>query len=365
MNVNLRIPGPTPCPEDVLEAMSLQMINHRSPQFVELMERCTDGLKKFFQTENDLYILTTAGTGVLEAMVVNALSPGDRALAVSIGAFGDRFAAIGETYGVNLTKLDFEWGTAADPEKVAEELKKDSYRAVFVTHNETSTGVTNDLGAVARACRQAKQDVLILVDAVSSMGSLPCPVDEWDLDAVGTGSQKGWMIPPGLAMVSVSPRAWEACESAKIPRFYLDYGRARNFLERGQTPWTPAVSLFYALDVALKRMLAEGPEKIYERQRRLGELTRKSVKELGLKLLADEKVASNTVTAVRVPDGVEGPEVNKMMREEYGVVLAGGQSKLAGKIFRIGHLGWCSEEDIRATFDALRQALPRLGYTIP
>ena len=364
--MNLRIPGPTPCPGDVLEAMSGQMINHRGPEFDELLGRVTDGLKRLFQTEHDVLVLTTSGTGAMEAVLVNMLSPGDRVLNVSIGAFGDRFGVIAETYGAEVEQLAFEWGQAAEPEAIAQALEQDaSIQAVLVTHNETSTGVTNDLGAISAAIRRVRPDVLILVDAISSLGSLSCPVDTWDLDVAATGSQKGWMIPPGLAMVSVSRRAWEAFERAKMPRFYFDFGRAKDFLTKGQTPWTPAISLFYALDVALKRLLEQGIGAIVERQGTFGELTRRGVKSLGLELFADERFASNTVTAVRVPEGVDGPALNKLMREEYSVVLAGGQGKLAGQIFRIGHLGWVDEQDIQATFDALRSALPRLGYVLP
>ena len=364
--MNLRIPGPTPCPDDVLEAMSGQMVNHRGPEFSELLSRITDGLKQLFQTQHDVIILTASGTGAMEAVLVNTLSPGDRVLAVSIGAFGDRFATMAETYGAAVERLSFEWGAAADPEQVAQALERDpSYRAVLITHNETSTGVTNDLEAIARACRRVRPDVLLLVDAISSLGSLRCHVDAWDLDVVATGSQKGWMVPPGLAMVSVSPRAWEAFEQAKMPRFYFDFGRAREMLAKGQTPWTPAVSIFYALDVALKRLLADGIGAIVERQRGLGEFTRREVRALGLQLFADERFASDTVTAVRVPEGVDGPALNKLLREEYQVVLAGGQAKLAGKIFRIGHLGWVSDEELQGAIDALRSALPRLGFAVP
>ena len=364
--MNLRIPGPTPCPDDVLEAMSRQMINHRGPEFAELLDRITKGLKRLFQTEHDVFVLTTSGTGAMEAVVVNMLSPGDRVLGVSIGAFGDRFATIAETYGAEVERLAFDWGTAADPQLVADALEKDpKLTAVLLTHNETSTGVTNDLGALASAIRGVRPDVLILVDAISSLGSLPCPVDAWDLDVVATGSQKGWMVPPGLAMCSVSPRAWAAYEQAKMPRFYFDFGKAKDFLAKGQTPWTPAVSLFYALDVALEKLVAEGIGGIVERHVLLGEHTRRGVKALGLELFADEAHASNTVTAAKVPDGVDGGELNKMMREEYGVVLAGGQAKLAGKIFRIGHLGWVNTDELDATFDALRQALSRLGFQVP
>ena len=364
--MNLRIPGPTPCPDDVLEAMGRQMINHRGPEFAEILARVTEGLKFIFQTRQDVIILSCSGTGAMEAMVVNTLSPGDRALVVSIGAFGDRFANLIETYGASVTKLDFEWGAAADPDAIGQALSADpSIKAVFVTHNETSTGVTNDLGAIANVCRRERPDVLICVDAISSLGSLNCPVDAWELDVVATGSQKGWMVPPGLAMVSVSERGWKAFDEAKAPRFYFDFGRARDMALKGQTPWTPVVSIFYALDVALQQLVAEGVEGIVERHRRLGEMTRAGVKALGLQLFADERYASNTVTAVRVPDGVEGSALNKMLREEYDVVVAGGQGKLAGQIFRIGHLGWASEQDLEATLDALRAALPRLGFAVP
>jgi aspartate aminotransferase-like enzyme len=364
VSVNLRIPGPTPCPDDVLQAMSRQMINHRGPEFAEIIGRITGGLKTLFRTENDVLTLTSAGTGAIESAVVNTLSPGDRALCVSIGVFGDRFADIGQTYGVAVEKLSFEQGTAADAGQVAEALRKDdSYNAVMVTHNETSTGVTNDLGAIAKAIRAVRPDILILVDAISSLGSVPLPIDAWDLDVVFTGSQKGWMVPPGMAMVSVSQRAWEAIEKATTPRYYFDYKRAKKYLETGQTPWTPAVSVYFAMDVALKSLLAEGLEQIHARHAHLGQFTRDGVKKLGLKLLADESVASNTVTAVLVPEGVDGSALNKLMRTEYNTVLAGGQGPLTGKIFRIGHLGLVSEADLQACLDALKLALPRVGFS--
>jgi aspartate aminotransferase-like enzyme len=365
VSVNLRIPGPTPCPDDVLQAMSRQMINHRGPEFAEIIGRITGSLQHLFETNNDVLTLTSAGTGAIEAAVVNTLSPGDRALCVSIGVFGDRFADIAQTYGVVVEKLSFEQGTAADPDQVAAELKNDaSFKAVFVTHNETSTGVTNDLENLARAIRGVRPDILILVDAISSLGSIPLPIDAWDLDVVFTGSQKGWMVPPGMAMVAVSNRAWKAVEQARIPRYYFDYKKAKSYLEKGQTPWTPAVSVYFAMDVALQKLEKEGLKNIHERHARLGQFTRDSVKDLGLRILpADARYASNTVTAVWVPEGVDGGALNKMMRTEYNTVLAGGQGALTGKIFRIGHLGLVSQEDLQACFDALKQALPRVGFS--
>jgi aspartate aminotransferase-like enzyme len=344
--------------------MSRQMINHRGPEFKEIVQRITSGLQRAFETKNDVLTLTSAGTGAIEAAVVNTLSPGDRALCVSIGVFGDRFADIAKTYGVDVEKLSYEQGTAADPDQIAAALKDDaSFKAVMVTHNETSTGVTNDLGAIARAIRGVRPDILILVDAISSLGSVPLPIDAWNLDVVFTGSQKGWMVPPGMAMVAVSKRAWDAVETAKIPRYYFDYKKAKSYLEKGETPWTPAISVYFAMDVALKKLEAEGLANIHARHARLGQFTRDGVKALGLKLLADERVASNTVTAVVVPEGVAGPDLNKMMRTEYNTVLAGGQGALTGKIFRIGHLGMVTEADLQACFDALKLALPRLGFS--
>jgi len=283
---------------------------------------------------------------------------------VSIGVFGDRFATIAKTYGADVDKLDFEWGTAADPDAVAKKVAAGSYKAVCVTHNETSTGVTNDLEAIAKAVRAAQPDVLLLVDAISSLGSIRCRVDEWGLDVVATGSQKGWMVPPGLAMVSVGERAWKAYEQAKMPRFYFDLGKAREFLAKGQTPWTPAISIFYALDVALQSLVAEGVDGIVARHQRIADQCRNGAKSLGLELLADEAHASNTVTAVKVPDGVEWPVLYRLLQDEYDTLIEGGQGPLAGKIFRIGHLGFVSEKDIADTIETLRAALPRVGFAV-
>jgi len=359
--MNLRIPGPTPVPPRVLEASARPMINHRGREFVSILERVTKRLKEFFLTQNDLFILTTSGTGAMETTVVNTLSPGDRVLVISIGAFGDRFANIAEAYGAVVSRLDYEWGKAADPEDVRRALAADpAIKAVLVTHNETSTGVTNPLEDIAKVVREF--DKLLLVDAVSSLSAIPVRTDDWGLDFVATGSQKGWMVPPALAMVSVSPRAWEAHAQAKMPRYYFDITAAKNYLERGQTPWTPAVSVFFGLDLALEMMAQEGLENIFARHRRLGQFTRDGVKALGLQLFADERFASDTVTAVKVPEGVDGKTLNRLCEDEYDLIIAGGQAKLAGKIFRIGHLGFVSEDDVKAALDVLAKALPRVGF---
>ena len=360
--MNLRIPGPTPCPEDILEATGQPMINHRGPEFKELIFSLTERLQKIFETKNDLFILTNSGTGGLEAAIVNTLSPGEKVLAVSIGYFGDRFVQIAQAYGAQVIKLDFPWGTAADPDQIRDALKKDEgIKAVMVTHNETSTGVTNDLEAISRVVK-GEFDRLLLVDAVSSIGSLPLPVDEWECDVVVTASQKGWMAPPGLAFISFSDRAWEAYSQATMPRFYLDLSKAKSYYERGQTPWTPALPVYYGLSPALDKMLAEGMPNVFKRHAHIGQMVRDGVKALGLSILPREEIASNTVTAVRVPEGVDVKRLLGLMDEEHGVVLAGAQQDLEGKVFRVGHLGYCETEDIQQVLDGLKVTLPKVGF---
>jgi len=358
---NLRIPGPTPCPDEVLQAMSRQMINHRGPEFSRILGDMTTKLKQLFQTKGDVLLLTAAGTGGLEAAIVNTLSPGDKVLSVSIGVFGDRFASIAEQFGADVIPLRFEWGKAADVDAIRRALQAEpTIKAVLVTHNETSTGVTNDLASINPVVKEF--DKLLLVDAVSSLGSIELPVDDWQCDVTVTCSQKGWMIPPGLAMVSLSPEAWQAHANARMPRFYWDFTRAKNYLERGQTPWTPAVSLVFALAVSLEMMLREGLPNIIARHARVGKATRDGIKSLGLSLFADERYASNTVTAVAVSDGLDIKKLRQILREEYQIVLAGGQQRLDGKIFRIGHLGWVTENDIEAVISALKVVLPQTGF---
>ncbi len=333
------------------------MIDHRGVEFSEMQPRITERLQTLFETRNDVLILTTSGTGALEAVIVNTLSPGDRVLAVSIGAFGQRFGRIAETYGAEVTWLEVEWGEAARPEDIGRTLDENpGVTAVLVTHNETSTGVTNPLREIASVVKS--RDKLLLVDAVSSLGSLPCPIDEWDLDVVATGSQKGWMVPPGLAMVSMSERGWAASARSKMPRFYLDLSAAKRYLEQGQTPWTPAISLYFALDVALEGLIEEGTAAIHARHARAGDRVRARVKSMGLRLFpADERFASNTVTAIRIPEGVEVADFRKRAREKHGVILAGGQAKLAQTIFRIGHLGHIPDEELDAALDAVEATL--------
>ena len=361
---NLRTPGPTPVPDDIMEAMTNPMINHRGPEFLDLISRATEQLKQVFLTKNDLYILTASGTGALEASIVNTLSPGDKVLSATAGAFGNRYTDLAQAYGAEVQHLEFEWGAAIDPDSIRQALGADpDIKAVMVTHNETSTGVTHPLDAIAQVVK-GEFDKLLLVDAVSSLGCVPVLVDGWNCDMVGTASQKGFMIPPGLSFISVSAAAWKAQETAAMPRFYFDLKEAQSYLERGQTPWTPNLSILYGLSLALDKLLAEGMESVFQRHATLGRFTRDGVRDLGLELLAqDEAFASNTVTAIKIPESVDSSKFMGMMRTEEKVVLAGGQGKLSGKIFRIGHLGYVSREDIEEVLAALKVVLPKVGYS--
>ena len=366
MSQNLRIPGPTPCPPETLAELSRQMINHRGPEFAAMQDRITKRLKTFFRTENEVYVLTASGTGAMEAAVVNVLSPGDHVLCVSIGEFGERFAEVATAFGADVTKLDFEPGTAAEPALVAEAVKSDpALVAVIVTHNETSTGVTNYIAAISKAVRAARPDILLVVDAISSLGCLPFATDAWGVDVATTASQKGFMIPPGLAFITLSPRAWQAYAGSKMAKYYFDVGKAKSYAARGQTPFTPAVSLYYGLDLALDMMERDGIEQITSRHAAIGEYTRGLVEDLGLKLLARPSDVSNSVTSVLVPEGIDAAALLSLLNKEYDTVLAAGQGKLMGKIFRIGHMGLVEKSDIRAAVDALASALDRLGYKRP
>ena len=361
---NLRIPGPTSLPDQVREAGARQMVNHRGPEFAALQDRVIERLKAFYRTTNDVLIVTAAGTGGLEASIVSFLSPGDKVLSVSTGVFGDRYAKIAAAYGADVTKLSFQEGTAADPAKVREALAASGpWKAVLFTHNETSTGITNPIETLAAAAKSAAPDALILVDAISGLGAVPFETDAWGLDVVVSGSQKAWMVAPGLTFVSVSKRAWDAAATAKMPKFYFDLLAHRASAESGQTPWTPAVAVMFQLDVALEMMEKETLSEIWTRHAAVAAATRAGLTALGFKLLADPRFASDTVTAAWMPGDLDWKTFNGTMRR-LGLVVAGGQGALKGRIFRIGHLGHVTVPTVLNAMAVLEETLLELGRPV-
>ena len=362
MRKYLLIPGPTPIPPRVSKAMTRPMIGHRSPEYGEILKRVVENLKYVFQTQNDILVFSSSGTGGMEASIANLLSPGDKAIALASGAFGERFVKILESFGIEVIPLRCEWGEVIDSKLVAKELDRNrDIRVVFATLVETSTGVVNDIRSLGKICKEHK--TLLVVDAVSGSGVEELRADDWGVDVVISASQKGLMTPPGLSFISISERAWEARETSRIYRFYWDFKTYRKFLEKGQPPYTPPVSLVFGLDEALRMIKEEGIEKVWERQKRLAKATQEGIKGLGLELLAKGNY-SNGVTAAKVPENIDGLEFLKVLREKYGVTLAGGQERLKGKIFRIGHMGYIQFKDILIALGALEKTLLSLGHRL-
>lgn len=353
---NLRIPGPTPLPPEVSQALTAPMISHRGADYVALQRDTVSMLKQFFQTHNDLFLFTSSGTGMMEASIVNTLSPKDKVLAVTIGAFGDRFVACAKALGIDVTVVSFPMGEAADPKIVVEAFKKvKGCKAVIMTHNETSTAITNNIPLLTSEVRKYG-DPLFLVDSVSGMGNLDLPVDELKLDVVFTSSQKAWMTPPGLAMVSVSARAMEMGKSAKSHRYYFDFAHMKKYADIGQTPETPAVSTIFALNAALKLMIKRGVKETFAYYADLALYTRKSLGENCFILFGDTRHASNTVSACLLPDGIDDAEFRSLLKKKYSVVVAGGMGSMKGKIFRVAHMGWVTKSDIDEVVTALLMA---------
>jgi aspartate aminotransferase-like enzyme len=357
MQQNLRTPGPTPLPEAVRQAQAQQMVDHRGTEFGEMLAEITAGLRQLIATDGEVLLLTGSGSGALEAAIVNTLSPGDRVLAVSIGSFGDRFAKIAGAFGAAVDRLDFEWGTAADAGRLSDALAgADPYRAVLVTHNETSTGVANQLRQLAAVVRDAPGEPLLLVDGISGLGAMPFEMDAWGVDLVVSASQKAWMASPGIAIAALGERAVAAGAAARMPRFYWDFAEARQWASKGQTPWTPAITVLYGLRIGVQRLLAEGRERTWHRHAAIAAAVAAGMEALGLRLVAAPEDRSSTVTAAWVPDGLEWAPFNAAMRAR-GLVIAGGQGKWAGRILRFGHMG-------EVGIDEMVDALERMGVTL-
>lgn len=358
----LMIPGPTPVPDSVLRKMAVPMVNHRGKEFAQILKNVTEKMKKVYLTEGDVILLTSSGSGGMESAVVNFLSPGDKAIFCVTGAFGNRWAKIGQVYGADVIRVEVPPGEGITLDKIEDALKKNpGVKAVYITHNETSTAVTNDLSKVGELAH--RYSAIVAVDTISSLGAIELRMDEWQLDVVVTASQKALLTPPGIAFVAVSERAWELNKSAKMPRFYFDLGEAKSMAANGETPFTPAVSQVFAIDTALDMLLSEGLENAWKRHKILGKATREGIKALGLKLLAKEEFASNAVTGVYPPEGIQADELRRRVKDR-GVTLAGGQGSLKGKIFRIGHIGYVLDTDIIVTLTIIGETLKEMGYNV-
>ena len=360
--MRLRLPGPTEVPEDIASIGSKPMINHRGAEMAELMHNVCEDLKICFGTKNEVHILTASGTGGLEAGIVNHISAEDEVLVITIGIFGNRFLQLVEMVGAKPTVLKYDFGEAADANDVEAALKKNpNIRFVVMTHNETSTGTTNyQIEKIANIAKA--HNCLIIVDAVSSLTATPVETDKWGLDVVVSGSQKGWMMPPGLAFISVSEEAWSIQKECKTPRFYFDLLKHQESLKKGQTPWTPALSLFYQLELALNKLKSEGIDNVIARHATCAEKARSGIKNLGFELLAQKGYESNAVTAIKAPEGLDVKLLLKTASQEFDTAFAGGQGSLGGKIFRFGHLGFVTEEDIDNGLNVLTKSLKAIGF---
>ncbi len=358
----LLAPGPTPVPPEALLAMAMPIIHHRAPDFLPVLESAKKGLQWLYQTKNDVLILCSTGTGGMEGSVTNFLSPGDEVLVVNGGKFGERWTKICQAYGMKVEELIVEWGHAVKADLVEAALKKNpKIKAVFIQANETSTGVYHDIKTVAAVV--TKTDALFVVDAISALVAHDIRTDEWGVDVMIGGSQKGVMLPPGLAFVSVSDKAWKMADAAKTPKFYFNFKKERENLSKNQTNFTSAVTLIIGLNSCIKMLQEEGLEKIFARHDRLARATRAGAAALGLKLFPKES-PSNALTAIEAPAGVDGQAIYKDLRVKYGITGAGGQDKLKGKIFRIAHLGYADTFDVITAIAGIEMVLKGLGHPV-
>jgi aspartate aminotransferase-like enzyme len=351
-------PGPTPVPPAVLAAMAEPMVHHRGPDFRLVYERALSRLQEVFRTRSQVLLFAASGTGAMDSAVSNLTVPGQRVAVVTAGAFGERWVAICEQYGLDVQRIAYEWGEIPNADEVASAVAESGAQIVYCTHSETSTGVVSDV----QSLKAAVGDVVLVVDAISSLGAVPLDTDAWGIDVVLSGSQKALMCPPGLAMASVADHLWENLPQARA--FYFDWRRTRKAQEAFDAAFTPAVSLIRGLDVALGMIADAGLEAAFERHTRLGRAARAGIKAMGLELFSPDDDSSSVVTVARVPDGVDGIELLRHLRDRHGVTLAPGQGGLKGKIFRIGHIGWFDVFDIAAALAAVELSLTELGADI-
>lgn len=355
-------PGPTPISEDVLIEHGKPLMHHRSPEFGRIFSETTSKLKKLLKTKNDVFILTSSGTGAMETAITNSFRKGDKVLIASIGNFGERFKKISSVFGLEVISLDYEWGKTADPEEIKKALEKDNdIKGVMVQFSETSTGALNDIRTMGNIIKD--YPIIFIVDAISGLAASEFDTDGWNIDIVIGGSQKGLSAPTGIAFVSISEKAWKSIETSDLPRFYFDLKAARASLQKNQTPWTPGISIIVAMNKALDLLFEEGIENVFERHRILAMATQEAAKALGLELLVAEPGDRGfSVTSIMIPGSIDSKELTKIMRLKYGVTIAGGQGKMAGKIIRIGHLGYVNMFDVITAVSALEMALKDLNH---
>lgn len=361
---HLMLPGPTPLPPQVMQAMAAPMHNHRGDHWKQIYAEVESGVKWLYQTKNDLICLAGSGTTGMEAAITNLFSAGDRVLVLTQGSFSERFAQMTEVYGLDTERLNVDWGQAIEPIVLDQKLKNsEPFKAVFLVHNETSTGVLNDLKALSEVIR--RYDALSIVDAVSSLSTTELPVDQWQLDIVISASQKAYMAPPGLSFVSVSKRAWKAYESSTLPCYTLDFKLAHDYALQGLTPWTPPIPVFYALQASLKLLQAEGLAQIQVRHGRLTAAVRQGLRAMGLQLFVeDDTIASRCVTPVYPPAEIPAGDILKLMHNNYNISLGAGQRKMSDRLFRIGHLGYQDLPAIFGVLSCLEMSLRDLGYVL-
>lgn len=352
-------PGPTPVPENVLAAAAEPIIHHRTSEFSEIFMEVVEGLKYVFGTKEDVFVLTSSGSGAMETAVINTLSAGDKTISICGGKFGERWGKICGAYGVEVKEISLEWGELYTKEQLAEELKANpETKVVFATLSETSSGTVYDIQGYGEVIAQT--DAILIVDGISGLGATPCPMDDWKVDVFVSGSQKSFMIPPGLAYIAFSQKAWNLVEQSNLPKFYFNAQAYKKNLGKKTTPYTPAVSLVIQQKKALDIIKSEGLEKLFEHYRILGDATRAGIKALGMELLS--KNPGNILTAVKVPTGIDGVQLVKTMQEKYMAYIAGGQDPYKGKIFRIAHLGYMGGFDIITALSALEMTLSELSY---
>jgi len=360
--LNLMIPGPTPVPENVLSCMSKHPIGHRSGDFQEIVKKTTEQLKWLHQTTADVLTITGSGTAAMEAGIINTLSKGDQVICGDNGKFGERWVKVAKAYGLEVKVVKADWGQPLDPNEFKRLLKEDrdgKIKAVILTHSETSTGVINDLKTINNEVKSNSKAITI-ADCVTSLGACNIPMDEWGIDVIASGSQKGYMIPPGLSFVAMSKRAWEANEQSNLPKFYLDLKQYLKTANKNSNPFTPAINLYFALEASLTMMQKEGLNNIFARHARHQKATQEGIKAMGLNLFTKESFGSPAITAVK-PENIDAETIRKLIKNDFDILLAGGQDHLKGKIFRIGHLGFVNDRDIISVISALESTLDKIG----